>query len=213
MEWMKLPLGPIQTNCYIIMNEDRQCLIVDPGADGMLINDRIEKHSLKPAAIVLTHAHFDHIGGVDEVRKRWDIPLFVHEREAEWLHSPELNGSAHFPLGNISVTRPADELIKSEGTLQVKGFPFSILETPGHSPGSISLYDQKTGAVFAGDTLFAGSIGRTDLAGGNHSQLLGSIHRKLLALPEDTKVLPGHGVATTIGDEMDTNPFLNGFGQ
>ncbi|MBO1512331.1 MBL fold metallo-hydrolase [Metabacillus bambusae] len=210
MKWRQLPLGPLQTNCYIYSNEEKECLVIDPGGDANKLTNILQQQHLKPVAILLTHAHFDHIGAVDDIRNQWKVPVYVHKNERDWLTEPSLNGSQFFMAGAVKVSA-ADELIKSEGTLTIGNFSLQVYETPGHSPGSISFYAAEAGIVFSGDALFAGSIGRTDLPGGNHDQLIKSIHDKLLTLPEDTLVLSGHGPETTIELEMERNPFLNGF--
>ncbi|MBD1378875.1 MBL fold metallo-hydrolase [Metabacillus arenae] len=210
MNWVQIPLGPLQTNAYILSNKEKDCVIFDPGSEGDKVNQYIQKEKLNPLAILLTHAHFDHIGGVDDVRKKWCIPVYIHEEEKDWLTNPELNGSTFFLTGGITA-KPADHLLKGDQTLTIQDFTFSVYETPGHSPGSVSFYHKESQAVFSGDALFAGSIGRTDLRGGNHEQLIKSIHEKLLTLPEETIVLSGHGPETSIEKEMEQNPFLNGF--
>jgi len=210
MKWRQLPLGPLQTNCYLYFNDKKECLVIDPGGDGNKLISILQQQQLKPIAILLTHAHFDHIGAVDDVRKQWNIPVYVHKNEKEWLSDPSQNGSQFFMAGAVSVSDP-DELIKGEGRLEIGSFVLQVYETPGHSPGSVSFYAKEADVVFSGDALFAGSIGRTDLPGGNHDQLLNSIHKKLLTLPEETIVLSGHGPETSIEQEMETNPFLNGF--
>ncbi|BBU40192.1 MAG: MBL fold metallo-hydrolase [Bacillaceae bacterium] len=211
MKWMRIPLGLLQTNAYILTNDKNECILFDPGDEGEKLIEVLRKHQLTPLAILLTHAHFDHIGAIDDVRKVWNIPVYVHEKEQKWLGDPSLNGSGHFMNGKNVTVEEADEIIREEGSLTIGSFQFSLFETPGHSPGSISYYLEEANAVFSGDVLFKGSIGRTDLLGGNHEELLKSIHEKLLVLPEETIVLPGHGSETTIIEEMETNPFLNGF--
>ncbi|OLS41699.1 MBL fold metallo-hydrolase [Bacillus sp. MRMR6] len=211
MKWSQIPLGALQTNCYIIENEDKTCLIFDPGSEGKKLIKWLEKRELKPVAILLTHAHFDHIGAVDTVRDYYQIPAYVHEEEEGWLTDPGLNGSKYFMMQEQIKVRKADHIIKKEGMMKVGDYEFSVFETPGHSPGSISFYFENAGFVVSGDALFKSSIGRTDLPGGNHKQLIKSIHEKLLFLPEETEVLSGHGPITTVGEEMDQNPFLNGF--
>ncbi|AST92536.1 MBL fold metallo-hydrolase [Sutcliffiella cohnii] len=210
MQWLQIPLGPLQTNAYLLINDKKECIVFDPGSEGEAFVSYMESQNLKPLAILLTHAHFDHIGAVEEVRNKWSIPVYIHELENDWLESPSLNRSEFFQQGSIK-TKKAEHVITEEKTLVIGDFAFTLLFTPGHSPGSVSYYHEPSGIVFAGDTLFAGSIGRTDLPGGNHATLLASIHDKLLTLPEETAVLPGHGPATTIASEMDQNPFLNGF--
>lgn len=211
MKWSQLPLGILQTNCYIVENTEQECLIFDPGSEGKKLVNWLTKRNVKPIAILLTHAHFDHIGAVDEIRKTYNIPVYLHEEEEAWPGDPKLNGSKFFMGQSMIEAKPADILIKREETLKIGDFEFFVYETPGHSPGSVSFHFEKDGFVVSGDALFKSSIGRTDLPGGNQSQLLKSIHEKLLFLPEETVVLPGHGPVTTIGEEMDGNPYLNGF--
>lgn len=210
MKWRQLPLGPLQTNCYLFSNDVKECIVIDPGGDAPKLNSILQKQHLKPVAILLTHAHFDHIGAVDDIRNQWKVPVYVHKNEKDWLSDPTLNGSQFFMAGSVQVSK-ADEIIKGEGMLTIGSFSLQVFETPGHSPGSVSYYVEEIGVVFSGDALFASSIGRTDLPGGNHDQLIKSIHDKLLILPEETLVLSGHGPETSIEVEMEGNPFLNGF--
>lgn len=210
MKWKQIPLGSLQTNCYILYKEDLSCLIVDPGEEGDKLINIIQNNNLKPVAIVITHAHFDHIGAVDAIRDKYKIPVYIHENEKDWLSTPTLNLSNFMGLGGVKIG-DADVIVTKEQELTIDSFRFQLLETPGHSPGSISLFFKEDGIVLTGDALFYGSIGRTDFPGGDHGQLLQSIHEKLLVLPEETIVLSGHGPATTIGNEMDSNPFLHGF--
>ncbi|WP_209123054.1 MBL fold metallo-hydrolase [Alkalihalobacillus sp. BA299] len=211
MNWKQIPLGPLQTNCYLLVNDQNEAIIFDPGGDGPKLNAYLKKEGITPLAILLTHAHFDHIGAVDDIRNAWNIHAYLHTNERDWLGDATKNGSAFF-LGNQEINlKDADHLIQEEGILSIGSFEFNVYETPGHSPGSISFYFKPLGIVFSGDALFSGSIGRTDLPGGNQQQLLDSIHDKLLELPEDTIVASGHGPTTTIGQEMDSNPFLGGF--
>lgn len=211
MTWTQIPLGPIQTNAYILRNENNDALVIDPGGDGPELIQWIKDQQLRPQAILLTHAHFDHIGAVDDVREAFSIPVYLHHLEEDWLGSPELNRSSAF-LGRTHITaKPAEHLLKGEQILEIGPFSCKVLETPGHSPGSVSFYFESNEIVFSGDALFAGSIGRTDLPGGDHSLLLSSIDSKLMELPEETIVACGHGPTTTIGAEMDSNPFLNAF--
>lgn len=211
MKWSQVPLGVLQTNCYIVESPDKSCLIFDPGSEGKKLIKWLTKRELNPIAIFLSHAHFDHIGAVDDVRDYYKIPVYIHEEEEDWLLDPGLNGSKFFKMQELIKINKADVILKKEETITIGHFMFSVLETPGHSPGSVAFHFESEGFVVSGDALFQGSIGRTDLPGGNHKQLMKSIHEKLLFLPEETTVLSGHGPITTIGEEMDSNPFLNGF--
>lgn len=209
MKWKKLTVGPVQENTYIIYN-NKEAIVIDPGSEGKKIIQAIESLNVKPLAVLLTHAHFDHIGAVDDVRGKYQIPLYLHKKESDWLSNTKKNGSTFFGQ-SITANAASHLLSDQDNVLKIRSFSFEILSTPGHSPGSISFYLKSAGAVFSGDALFAGSIGRTDLFGGNQDILLKSIHEKLMNLPEETIVLSGHGPETTIGMEMDSNPFLGGF--
>lgn len=208
-----LSVGPVQANCYLVSNAKKDCIIFDPGEEGERIIKAIRTNHLNPKAIFLTHAHFDHIGAVDEVRDAFQIPVYIHEKEADWLTDPSKNGSAKYrELPNYCM-KPAlaEHIIRSEQSFHVGEMKFKAVFTPGHSPGSISYIFEEDGFAIVGDTLFQGSIGRTDLLGGSMEVLLSSIHEKLLVLPEDTIIYPGHGSYTTPAYEMEMNPFLHGF--
>lgn len=206
-------LGPIQTNCYIVSNKQKDCILFDPGEESSKIIKAIRTNQLKPKAIFLTHAHFDHIGAVEDLRELFNIPLYVHEKEVAWLSDPMKNGSGRYAeLPDYIVKRPEEEhIINKEQFFNIADIDFKAVFTPGHSPGSISYIFENDGFAIVGDTLFEGSVGRTDLLGGSHEVLLKSIHEKILVLPEDTIIYPGHGNYTTPAQEMDSNPFLNGF--
>ncbi|MFD1018741.1 MBL fold metallo-hydrolase [Thalassobacillus hwangdonensis] len=203
MKVIQMPLGPLGTNAYII-REGKECLIVDPGGEGEKLITYLNEEALKPVAALLTHAHFDHIGAVDKVRDHFKIPVYLHKEEKDWLMDPTKNGSSFFQMGEITAEDP-DHLL-TPGPLTVGPFKMEVRHTPGHSPGSVSfIFD--TFAV-SGDALFQRGIGRTDLPGGDMQTLLTSIRTELFSLGDAYVVYPGHGPATTIGEEKSENPFL-----
>lgn len=204
------PVGPIQTNCYIIEDEMKNCLIIDPGEEGAKLIKIIQEAKLKPVAILLTHGHFDHLGAVDPVRDAFNIPVYIHEIEKDTLVDPVQNGSVRYPGLPPVKNREADHLITEEGMMKIGPFEFEVRHTPGHSPGSISFVFEEEGFAVVGDTLFSGGIGRTDLPGGDTDTLMNAIKDKLLTLESDFLIYPGHGQSTTPQHAMDTNPFLNG---
>ncbi|MFC4738106.1 MBL fold metallo-hydrolase [Bacillus daqingensis] len=211
MKIEQLPLGALQTNCYIIY-EKSSAIVVDPGGNFDQLNNRIHELDVTVQAILLTHAHFDHIGALQEAADTWNCPVYLHEAEKEWLGDPDKNGSSKFP-GIVHVTASeADVLWTDTGDKSVGDFKFVLMHTPGHSPGSVTYYFPQLQTAVSGDVLFKGGVGRTDLYEGDHDLLMETIHETMLSLPEDTKVLSGHGPETVIGIEMDTNPFINGFG-
>ncbi|SDK54994.1 MBL fold metallo-hydrolase [Sediminibacillus albus] len=205
MKIEKMSLGPLGTNCYIVIKEE-EALIVDPGGDAQVLIDWLEKKKLKPLAILLTHAHFDHIGAVDEVRNTFQIPVYVHKEESDWLSNPNLNGSALFRMDLITA-RPADEFFTS-GQMEISNFSLEVIETPGHSPGGVSFVFPEDKGVISGDSLFQKGIGRTDLPGGDFDLLMNTIKYKLFTLPDNYTVYPGHGPVTQIGEEKADNDFI-----
>lgn len=204
----QLELGPVQTNCYIISNDKKDCLIFDPGEEEKHVRDLLKKRGLKPLAILLTHAHFDHIGAVDAIRDIYNTPVYLHYLEKEWLGRPNLNGSGKYAALPDYRVKDADILIRDESELKLGSFRMDLLHTPGHSPGSITYSFPEERFAIVGDTLFRGSIGRTDLTDGSETKLLQSIRTSLLTLPPDTVLFPGHGPDTTPADEEKSNPFL-----
>ncbi|MNH78655.1 putative metallo-hydrolase [compost metagenome] len=200
-------LGPLQTNAYLIRGEDdNKAIIIDPGMNPAALVRRIE--NLEIEAILLTHAHFDHIGGVDEIRKAKNCPVYLHPLEAEWLINAKLNGSMRWTEVTDPITTNPAEFDLAEGQkLTLVGHEFTVYHTPGHSPGSVSFLSGDD--LFSGDVLFKMSVGRTDLPGGRERDLYDSIKGKLFRMPDEVKVYPGHGPKTTIGFEKSNNPYVS----
>lgn len=198
-------VGELGANCYIVY-ENSEALIFDPGGNPEKIMAFLDEHQLVPQAILLTHAHFDHIGGVDELRNHYQIEVYLHEAEAHWLSEPSLNRSTAFMRTEVKTDPP--EQILTPGTWTIGSFTFDIIHTPGHSPGSVSFIFAEDEFIISGDVLFKQGVGRTDLPGGSFEQLVNSIQQHLYTLPDTYTVYPGHGLPTTIGAEKKTNPFV-----
>ncbi|ADO58456.1 metal-binding protein [Paenibacillus jamilae] len=199
-------LGPLQTNAYLLQGDDPQrAVIIDPGMNPGPLLRAIE--SLTIEAILLTHAHFDHIGGVEEIRNAKGCPVYLHALEQDWLTSPKLNGSLMWPEASPPIsTGPAEYDLAEGQQLKLIGHTFKVLHTPGHSPGSVSFLCGKD--LFSGDVLFRQGVGRTDLTGGRERDLYDSIQNKLFPLGDDVTVYPGHGPKTSIGYEKANNPYI-----
>jgi hydroxyacylglutathione hydrolase len=202
-----LIVGPLQCNCSILGDETSlEAIVVDPGDDIPRILSVLDKHNLTVRQIVITHAHIDHIAGAHRLKRvtgapilynKNDLPLVaMMDEQADWIGIP------------TPEVLPPDDTLDDGKRISVNGLTGSILHTPGHTQGSVCLYLPDQSLLLAGDTLFAGSVGRTDLPGGNTQQLITSIHERLLTLPDEVTVIPGHGPRTSIGIERDSNPFL-----
>ena len=204
-----LILGDYQTNCYVLRKDQTatDCLIVDAGLGGGKLIDFLQEHKLNPVAVALTHGHIDHIAAVTMLRQHYrDIKVYIHKLDAEMLTEARQNLS--ILSGEPFKAEPADVLVEEKTIIEEAGIKLEVLHTPGHTPGGICLYSKDKGIVFTNDTLFTDSVGRTDFPGGSMEELINSIKTKLLTLPDETKVYPGHGPITTIASEKTHNPFL-----
>ncbi len=203
----KLEVGPIMANCFIAGCEETQkCAIIDPGDEAERILAAVKKHGFDVAVIINTHGHFDHVGGNADVKAATGATLLIHELDAPWLSLVE-DSAARWGLSGKN-SPPPDRFLVHEDTISVGNLTFTAIHTPGHSPGGVSLLCGND--LFVGDTLFSGSIGRTDLPKGDHKTLLTSIRERLYVLPDEVVVYTGHGPETTIGRERRSNPFVQG---
>ena len=198
-----IPVGPYATNAYIYCNEaTRAGIVIDPASDAQGILDRAKAHGVDIRAVLITHGHFDHIGAVDEIRAALNVPVYASRLEANLAKDASQNGTQFFGMRPITAT--VDNFLSEEGAVDFGGVTMHVLATPGHTLGSLCFYVPEENALFAGDTLFKESYGRYDLPTGDYTELISSLER-LLALPEETVVYPGHGPATTIGYERINN--------
>ena len=201
-----LVLGPLDTNCYVI-RDGEACWVVDPGPWPVELLELLAGNELTPQKVLLTHGHGDHIAGVNDLKERFPkIRVACPAGDADMLTDPRLNLSSNFGLP-ITVG-PADEGVHPGDLLTCGRSVWQVLDTSGHTPGGVSFYCEKSGVAIVGDALFAGSIGRCDLPGGDMARLVANIRRSLLTLPPETRVLPGHGEETTVGRESQSNPYL-----
>jgi hydroxyacylglutathione hydrolase len=202
-----IPVGPLQCNCSIIGDEaNREAMVIDPGDNTEQVLALVRKHNLQVKQIVITHAHIDHVGGAMKLRAATGAPILLNENDyallkmmdvqAAWIGVPD--------PGKVEI----DASITTGATVRAGSLVANVLHTPGHTEGSVCLHFPAEKKLIAGDTLFAGSIGRTDLTGGSMQKIMHSLHNVVLALPDETVVIPGHGESTTIGEERETNPFL-----
>jgi hydroxyacylglutathione hydrolase len=202
-----LPVGPLQCNCSIIADEtSREAMVIDPGDDISRIQALIAEHRLTVKQIVITHAHIDHVGGAMKLKTATGAPILLNQNDYALLKMLDVQASwlGMKPPGAVTV----DESLEDGARLTTGSIESQILHTPGHTEGSLCVYIPAEQKLIAGDTLFAGSIGRTDLPGGSFDKIMSSLHSRVLALPDETLVIPGHGPSTTIGEERETNPFL-----
>lgn len=205
MRIQTMVLGAVQTDCYLVYGEDsKEGVIIDPADNADYIGRRCMELHVTPRAILLTHGHGDHILAVEELRRQYGIPVIAGEKEADMLLDPVLNLSQG--LGMAPVSLRADQEVQDGDVLALAGFSFRVIETPGHTSGSLCYYVEEEKVLFSGDTLFAESLGRTDFPTGNTQEIIQSIAGVLLKLPEDVMVYPGHGEPTTIGHERKYNP-------
>lgn len=207
IEIFQLPLGPMQTNCYLLACQaTRQVAVIDPSWNGRAIAQTADNQGYIISHILLTHSHFDHVGGLAELKDAVDAPIYIHPEAVPMLEQANL--SARLFQMSIPDPPPADEMLAESQVLAIGNLQAHVLFTPGHAPGHVSFHLPAHQVIFDGDVLFQGSIGRTDLPGGDYDLLMRTIREKLMVLPDDTQVLSGHGPATTIGRERRYNPYL-----
>jgi len=202
-----LPVGPLQCNCSVIGDDaSREAIVIDPGDDIEDVLAIIAKHKLQVKQIVITHAHIDHVGGAMKLRAATGAPILLNQNDYALLKMLDVQAAW------IGVASPGkveiDQSVGQADTVKAGALVADVIHTPGHTEGSVCLYFPAEKKLIAGDTLFAGSIGRTDLPGGSFEKIIRSLHEKVLALPDETVVVPGHGPITTIGEERENNPFL-----
>jgi hydroxyacylglutathione hydrolase len=203
------PVGPLQCNCSVIGDEtSREAIVIDPGADISRILETVQRHGLKVRQILVTHGHIDHVGGAMKLKQATGAPILLNKNDAPQLQMLDMQAAwiGVAPPGHVNI----DASLEDGTSINVGAITGTALHTPGHTEGSTCIYFPKEKKLIAGDTLFAGSIGRTDLPGGNFEKIMRSLNDRVMALPDDTTVIPGHGPATIIGEERDSNPFLVG---
>ncbi len=200
-------VGIMETNCYLVSNEEtKEAVLIDPGDSPQTMIDAIRSEEFSLQAVLLTHAHFDHIGGLKEIVKEFSVPVYVYEKDQDMLKDPDLNVSRSYVPGGFSFE---DAVSVTDGqVLHLAGYDFQVIYTPGHTIGSCCYYVASEGILFSGDTLFQLSVGRTDFPTGSTLDLMASIKEKLFVLPEEVHVYPGHMGETEIGYEKAHNPFV-----
>ena len=206
MKVERFVIGMMGTNCYLVSNtETKECVIVDPAVYSEELAAHIRREELSVQAILLTHGHFDHIMGIDGFLKEYDVPVYAHREEAVLLNDADYNASSDY---GRAYTYSGASHVEDGQILNLAGMQFQVIHTPGHTIGGCCYYAEAEKILFSGDTLFQMSVGRSDFPTGNGRQLIGSIQKKLMVLPEETIVYPGHMEQTTIGDEKRRNPYL-----
>lgn len=203
----RICLGMYQTNCYFLYNEgSKDCVVIDPADSGEYLYDKLNDNGFSVKAIMLTHGHFDHIYGVKALQKKSGAKVYAGAKEVDVLKNERYNCSVS--VGRIERIEP-DVFLTDNEVIELAGIKIKVIHTPGHTEGSVCYYAEESNILIAGDTLFCESVGRTDLPTGSSSTLIKSIREKLMILPDEVKVYPGHGESTTIGNERAYNPFLN----
>ena len=207
----KFVVNPLGENSLILSDESGECIFIDPGfyyeEEYNEVREYVQANGLKPVKIVNTHCHFDHIMGVEFIRKEYNIPFYAHAEDAFWVEKATEQGTM-FGF-EVEPVRPIDKFIAEGEVVRFGNTELEVIHVPGHSPGHVVFYNQKENILIAGDVLFYGSIGRTDLPGGHYQTLIDGIKTKLFSLPDETKVYCGHGPETSLGFEKKTNPFLS----
>ncbi|WP_022849976.1 MBL fold metallo-hydrolase [Limisalsivibrio acetivorans] len=198
-------LQPLSVNCYLIVSDDKEALIVDPGGEPERVAAKIEELGVKPVGIINTHGHFDHIGGVTELKNRYGIPFSIH-KDDDFLLTQSVDHAAKFGFPRIDPPK-AERLLSDGDKIEFGGEEIEVIHTPGHTPGGVSLYIPAIKTAITGDTLFREAVGRSDFPYAEHETLIKSVKERLLVLPDETKVLPGHDIPSTIGHEKKWNPF------
>jgi glyoxylase-like metal-dependent hydrolase (beta-lactamase superfamily II) len=206
MKYETLVVGALETNCYLVYcQKTMECAVVDPGAEAEDIFRLIAKKGLKPTVILNTHGHVDHVGANRDVKEKFNIPLYIHSADSQMLEKVQESELAIFLEAKDSPS--PDYFLKDGDRIKVGKSFLKVIHTPGHSPGSVSFLGD--GFLISGDTLFSGGVGRTDFPGGSWKELENSIRNKILTMPDETIVLPGHGPATTVEQERSSNPFIS----
>lgn len=201
-----LVVGEVATNCYLAINrETREAVILDPGDEAGRIESLVRENEATPVAILLTHGHFDHVMAAETLAAKYDIEIYALAQEKETLEDPNLNLCGM--IGRFEIYH-ATKYVREGEILALAGFSFQVIHTPGHTPGGCCYYIPEENTLFSGDTLYAGTVGRTDFPKGSMRDLIDGIHQKLLTLPEETTVYPGHMGITSIGEEKRSNMFL-----